>query len=181
MSVVSQLQEQLRALYESEVHYVANSLRRLGARPSDLDDLTQEVFVRALQYIERFDPHRAIRPWLFGIAFRVVSEARREHWVVREVRTHGLDEPSDPAVTPEQATEVQESRALVLRALDGLTPERRAVFVMYELDDHSMSEVADALGIPLFTAYSRLRVGRTQFARIVRRLRAVHQSRRVAP
>jgi RNA polymerase sigma-70 factor (ECF subfamily) len=171
MGAVGKLNEQLRDLYESEVNYVACSLRRLGARASELDDLTQEVFVRMLQHIERFDPSRPIRPWLFGIAFRVISETRRGQWRIRAVEEHEFDDPPDPAATPEQAAEGAQARAFVLRALEELSPERRAVFVMYELNGHAMSEVAETLGTPLFTAYSRLRVARAQFAVAVRRLR----------
>jgi RNA polymerase sigma-70 factor, ECF subfamily len=171
MTAAAKLSKDLRAIYEAEVSNVSHSLRRLGARSADLDDLTQEVFVRALKQIDRFDPARPIRPWLFGIALRVLSEAKRDSWMVKEVREGESEEVADPRVTPEQATEVNQDRALVLSAIQELVPERRAVFVMYELNGHSMSEIADTFAIPLFTAYSRLRVARTQFAAAVRRLR----------
>ncbi len=156
----------LRDLYQAEVAYVGNSLRRMGANPSDLEDLTQEVFVRALQNIKRYDPSRPVRPWLFGVAFRVLSEARREERLAQPIE----ERTPDPGLTPEQSAEVLQKKAMVLRALDTLSVDQRAVFVMHELNDHAMSEIAEALGIPLFTAYSRLRVARVRFTLSVRRL-----------
>jgi len=166
---LSQLPDELRAIYDAEVGNVVNSLRRLGARGRDLEDLTQEVFVRAFQQLPSFDRTRAIRPWLFGIAFRVMAEARRHTWKLRAAgQAEAPEVATDPGVTPERAAEIHETRRLVLELLEELVPERRAVFAMYELNGDSMTEIADALGIPLFTAYSRLRVARAQFASLVR-------------
>jgi len=166
---LSQLPDELRAIYDAEVGNVVNSLRRLGARGRDLEDLTQEVFVRAFQQLPSFDRTRAIRPWLFGIAFRVMAEARRHSWKLRTAGgAEAPEEVTDPGATPERAAEIAQTRRLVLELLEELSPERRAVFVMYELNGDSMTEIAGALGIPLFTAYSRLRVARAQFAALVR-------------
>ncbi len=167
---LSQLPDDLRVIYDAEVGNVVNSLRRLGARGSDLEDLTQEVFVRAFQQLPGFDRSRALRPWLFGIALRVMAEARRHSWKLRAAgEAEAPDEVTDPGVTPERAAEIGQTRRLVLELLEELVLERRAVFVMYELNGDSMTEIAQALGIPLFTAYSRLRVARAQFAALVRK------------
>jgi RNA polymerase sigma-70 factor (ECF subfamily) len=168
----SRLPNELRAIYDAEVANVVNSLRRLGARGRDLEDLTQETFVRAFQQLPTFDRQRPIRPWLFGIAFRVISEARRDGRRLWPVGSGGeIDTLTDPGVSPERALELRQAREIVLRTLEELAPERRAVFVMYELNGDSMSEIAEALGIRLFTAYSRLRVARAQFAALVARPR----------
>jgi RNA polymerase sigma-70 factor, ECF subfamily len=171
MTAAAILPQDLRAIYEAEVNNVAHSLRRLGAPSADVEDLTQEVFVRAFQHLERFDPSRPIRPWLFGIAFRVMSEARRGAPKLLATDGDDVDEIVDPNVPPDRALELSQDRALVLRALDELTPERRVVFVMYELGGYSMPEIAETLAVRLFTAYSRLRVARAQFAVSARRLR----------
>jgi RNA polymerase sigma-70 factor (ECF subfamily) len=171
MGAAAKLPDNLRALYDAEVDNVVNSLRRMGARAADLEDLTQEVFVRAFQNLSSFDERRPVRPWLFGIAFRVISEARRNNWKIRAIEADEGDDVSllpDPKVTPERAVELSQARAVVLQTLEALVPERRAVFVMYELNGDSMAEIAEALGIPLFTAYSRLRMARAQFTALVR-------------
>ena len=63
-----------------------------------------------------------------------------------------------------------EDVALVHRALEEVDVERRAVLILYELDEVPMKEIAVALGIPLFTAYSRLRVAREELTVAIRRL-----------
>ncbi len=68
-----------------------------------------------------------------------------------------------------------ERRALVLSALDRMPLERRAVFVMHEIDEHSIPDVARALDLPLNTAYSRLRIAREEFAAAVRRLQGAEK------
>jgi RNA polymerase sigma-70 factor (ECF subfamily) len=59
----------------------------------------------------------------------------------------------------------------VLEALDAIDLDRRAVFVLYEIDGVTMDEIARSLGIPVNTAYSRLRVARGEFAAAVKRLK----------
>jgi RNA polymerase sigma-70 factor (ECF subfamily) len=159
------------AVYHQHIRYVFRTLRRLGARPAELDDLAQEVFAVVFQRWSDYDPTRPLEPWLFGIAFRVCSVHRRTRSRrVPEVALDGVDPAEDDGADPETSLADRRARALVLRALDALEIEQRAVFVMHEIDEQPIPEVARALGIPLNTAYSRLRAGRARFAARVRRL-----------
>ena len=65
------------AVFHAECDYVARTLRRLGIREADLEDLTHDVFVTFHRKLHQYDPSRPVRPWLFGIAFRLASEHRR--------------------------------------------------------------------------------------------------------
>jgi RNA polymerase sigma-70 factor (ECF subfamily) len=69
-----------------------------------------------------------------------------------------------------------QDRALIERALEHVALDRRPVFILHELEECPMKEVAELLGIPLFTAYSRLRVAREEFASAVRQLRQTRGS-----
>jgi RNA polymerase sigma-70 factor (ECF subfamily) len=162
--------DRFRALYDREFDYVARTLRRLGARPNDLKDLCQEVFLAAFNRFSTYDPRRPLRPWLFGIAFRAMSDFRYKAYHHREMRT---DAPLTLASPPhlDEAVEAREARDLVLASLAALPPERRAVLIMHDLDGSAAPEIADALGVPLNTVYSRLRVARQEFAAAVRRVR----------
>lgn len=161
---------EFRALYESEFDYVFHSLRRLGAKDGDVEDLAHDVFVAFYRGRAEFDRRRAVRPWLFGIAFRVASDyrrrARHRFEVSGEEREH-----ADGAPGAEERLVSAEEQALIREGLDALDLDRRAVFVMHELDGHAMPEIAAALGVPLNTAYSRLRLAREQFTLVVRRRR----------
>ncbi len=59
---------------------------------------------------------------------------------------------------------------MVLRALESIEIERRAVFILFEFDECPMKQITETLRIPLFTGYSRLRLARAEFTAAVRRL-----------
>ena len=71
---------------------------------------------------------------------------------------------------PDDALQAKQARATVLRALESIPLQRRAVLVMHDLDEVPMGQVAKALSIPLFTAYSRLRKARKELEAAIRRI-----------
>lgn len=167
----------LRDAYLREFRYVYQTVRRLGVRPSDLEDVVHDVFVAASRCWENYDPSRPLRPWLFGVAFRIVSAHRRRHAYRYEIIDGREVESADEEPNPEAKLEGEERRRIVARALDALEEERRAVFVLHEIDGVAIPEVAACLEIPLGTAYTRLRLAREDFNAAVKKL----QQRRVQP
>jgi RNA polymerase sigma-70 factor (ECF subfamily) len=163
------------SIYRSEFPYVWKTLRRLGAPAQDLEDLAHDLFVVVHRHLSDFDPDRPLRPWLFGIAVRVVADFRRSPRSAREFLGETA-EPVDGAPSPHERMEGTEARAVLMKALDGLDLDRRAVFVMHELDEIPVPEVASTLGIPLNTAYSRLRSARVDVAAAIQRFRAQERS-----
>ncbi len=169
---------EFRAIFERECSYVVASLRRLGVHERDLEDVAHELFVAVHRHLDSYDRGRPLRPWLFAFAVRFASDyrklARNRHERMDDAALEGAD---DAAVGPEDRIDQARARALVIAALDALDLEKRAVMVMHEIDGVPIPEVAAALGIPLNTAYSRLRLARGQFAEAVRRLQARAVSR----
>ncbi|MFO0602018.1 MAG: sigma-70 family RNA polymerase sigma factor [Polyangiales bacterium] len=159
-------------LYRSESAHVMNTLRRLGVRPSDLEDVAVDVFVAVHRRWAEYDPARPARPWVRAFAVRAAADYRKSARVRREVAQELDVELRDPAPAADERVADREKQRLVLEALDALAPERREVFVLHELEGCAMPEVAAALEVPLNTAYSRLRLGREEFAAAVRRIRA---------
>ena len=111
--------------------------------------------------------HREANQQIFGIAFRVASNHQRK--VRREVAL-GVVETDDLRPGPHDALQSKQARALVLAALERIPLPRRAVLVMRDLDDIPVEHIADALDVPLFTVYSRLRKARKELEVAVRRL-----------
>ena len=70
---------------------------------------------------------------------------------------------------PDDALQAKQARATVMRALERIPLRRRAVLVMHDLEEVPMKQVAVALSIPLFTAYSRLRKARKELEAAIRR------------
>lgn len=154
-------------VFQRELDYVFRTLRRLGISPSEVEDLAQEVFLALRRSWTVYDQERPIRPYLFGIAFRIASAHQRKR--NREV-AFGTVEPVDAGPWPDEALQSKQARAMVLAALERIPLPRRAVLVMHDLDDIPIREVASVLAIPLFTVYSRLRKARAELETAVRRM-----------
>jgi RNA polymerase sigma-70 factor (ECF subfamily) len=153
--------------FEREIDYLFATLQRLGAAPSELEDLAQEVFIVLHRNWPTLDTDRPLRPYLFGVAFRIVC-AHRRRWS-REIPYPAL-EKDDGAPSPEGSLVSKESCALLWTALESVPLLRRAVVVMYELDGVPIADVARTLSISRFGAYARLRKGRKELTAAVRRL-----------
>jgi RNA polymerase sigma-70 factor (ECF subfamily) len=152
-----------RAMFDAEYDYVHHSLRRLGVSQRDLEDLAHDVFVEVYKNLDRYDRRRPIKPWLFAFAFRFASDYRR---LARHTTELGLKEDlaASPAPSAEDRAADREAAMLVAAALAAMPIEQRAVFVLYEVDETPMKEIAESLGVPVNTAYSRLRLARELFA-----------------
>ena len=160
-----------RAVFESESAYVWHSLRHLGVRDADLEDLTHDVLITAYRRFDDFDTTRPIRPWLFGIALRLAWRYRQRAGHRLEVLDDRVD-PVDDAPGPDRRLEARQDGELVLAALDRIGLEHKAVLVMHEIDGVAVTEIAVALEIPLNTAYSRLRLARVAFRRAVEEIQS---------
>jgi RNA polymerase sigma-70 factor (ECF subfamily) len=153
--------------FQKELDYIYRTLRRLGTAPSEVEDLAQDVFLALRRSWAQYDSGRPLRPYLFGIAFRIASANQRKS---RREIAFGIVETDDPGPGPEDALQAKQARALVLTALEKIPLPRRAVLIMRDIDDVPVDEVASVLAIPLFTAYSRLRKARKELEAAVRRL-----------
>jgi RNA polymerase sigma-70 factor (ECF subfamily) len=156
----------LRA-FETEFDFVRRALRWQGVRPGDADDLAQEVFLVLWRRWRELDRSRPLRPWLSGVVLKVAQQHRR-----REGRfvPGGLIDHEDPHRSTEDQLHSARARALVLRALGELSDRQRQVVVMHDLEGLPMREIASGLGVPLFTAYTRLRSGRRSLAAAIEAL-----------
>lgn len=153
-------------VYRAHLDYVWASLRRLGVQPSDLEDVAHEVFLVVHRKLGEYDRARPLRPWLFGIAYRIASEHRRK--VAKRAAQELEDELAASASgSPEHQAVKREAIALARKALDTLDEEARAVFVLAELDGVAVTDVAETLAIPVNTAYTRLRRARLAIANAI--------------
>jgi len=156
-------------MYRQELGYVLNTLDRLGAPAGQREDLCHDVFMAAFRKRGDFDPARPLRPWLFGIAYRTMLNVRRR--VAAPAGDEGLEAVADPASGPEQAAAAGQAKSALSRAIATLEPDRRAVFILHDLEGRAAPEIARALEIPLNTAYSRLRLARADVLKATQHLR----------
>ena len=167
-SYVSQ-RDDCTAAFHKEFDYICVSLRRLGVNASDIEDLVHDVFLVSYRRWPDYDQSRPLKPYLFGILYRVaVGHFRRNRHHI-----HAEDdelELEDGAPRSDQAPAVEQARALVLKALESVPLKRRAVLVMHDIDEMRMQDIASTMSIPRFIAYSRLRKARKEFEAAVLRL-----------
>lgn len=154
------MSDELRRIFDEHHAYVWRSLRRLGVHEADLEDLTHDVFLAVHRKLASYDRARPVRPWLFAFAVRLASDYRKLARHAREVPVTA--EPADDAPTAEAVTLAREQRRLLERALARVSLELRSVLVLHDIDETPMRDIAEALEIPLNTAYSRLRLARAQ-------------------
>jgi RNA polymerase sigma-70 factor (ECF subfamily) len=150
-------------IFAAELPYVWHTLRRLRVQESEIEDVAHDVFVTVYRVLDRYDPARPLKPWLFGIAVRVAARHRDLARHTRELLGEDRREPIDEAPAPDDQLARKQERQRILEALDALDMDRRAVLIMHDLDGHAMPDIAAALSIGVNTAYSRLRLAREQF------------------
>ena len=155
------------AAFERELDYLLGTLVRFGARRDDMEDLLQDIFVVLYRKWPALDQTRPLRPWLFGVAFRVVRAHRRRR--AREVPTDDLD-PTDMAPNPEDFAQGGESLTLLKAALDLVPMARRKAIVMRDIEGLEMADIARKLSISRFGLYTRLFKGRRELADALRAL-----------
>jgi RNA polymerase sigma-70 factor (ECF subfamily) len=151
--------------------FVWRALQGLGVREADADDACQEVFLVVHRRLASFDGQCAVRTWVYGICLRVASDHRRRAHRARE-RT--VEEVPEIAIFADQEAEIDRRRALVWldQVLDTLDDPKRAVFVLFEIEQLPMTEVAELVGCPVPTAYARLYAARRHIDAAARRLQA---------
>ena len=153
--------DRLAGLFDRHHSRLYRLARRLAPSAEDAEDLVQETFLRATRAAVPPGPTDE-EAWLV----RVLVNIRRDQWRraalrARYVRTAVLPSAADGAEGAVVA------RATVWRALDALTPRRRAVLVMHDLEDLPIREIASVLGIAGATARWHLSKGRKQLARVL--------------
>jgi len=148
-----------RQLFDAQARFVWRALLGLGLSETDVADASQQVFVVLHQKIGRLAPGCALRTFVYGICLRVASDFRRRAHLKRERLCAAPPEGSGPPTQEEQLVQRQALQRLEA-VLDGLDPLQRAAFVLYEIEELPMIEVARTLGCPVQTAYSRLHAAR---------------------
>jgi RNA polymerase sigma-70 factor (ECF subfamily) len=163
-----------RSMYDGHVDFVWRNLRRLGVCEADVDDKTQEVFVIAHRRFGDFEERgHGPRAWLFQIVLRIASDARR-HRKRHPVDPDGGTAQERESIAPPQAEAIAHRERLDFldRALATIEVGRRAVLLLHEIEEMTAPEIAEVMGIPLNTVYSRLRVARGELDDAVELLRA---------
>ncbi len=158
-----------RQMVDANFDFIWRSLRGLGVPAASIDDAAQQVFWTASQKLSSIVVG-AERSFLFATARGMAANARRAQQRNRELQGDEiLDAHPDRGPDPEQIAATREVRRILDRILDGLAEDVREIFVLYELEGQTSSEISEILGIPMGTVASRLRRAREEFQSAARR------------
>jgi RNA polymerase sigma-70 factor (ECF subfamily) len=156
------------AIYDAHFAYVCRLVARLSGH-ADVDDLVQDVFMVVHRRLPTFEGRAQVSTWLFRIAYRVVgANIRRERRsrTLRKLLGRETGSRETPPVSLRLLEDAEQART-VTAALDALSWKKRTVLVMFEVEEWSCQQIADALQIPVKTVHTRLHHARHDLARLL--------------
>jgi RNA polymerase sigma-70 factor (ECF subfamily) len=169
----------IAALVTQHHPLVWRCLRRLGVPEADADDASQQVFLVAHRRLGDIAPVSE-RAFLLQTALRVAADFRRSQQRRREEGGHDLPALPDAAANPEEQLDRNRARVLLDRVLAAMPGDLRTVFVLFEIEELTMAEIANVIEIPAGTVASRLRRARDFFRESVSQVSAARSERHEA-
>ena len=163
--------DRIGQLYLEHGASLRNLIARMVGPGVDADDVLQELFVIALNQSERFGDAGPPRPWLFGVAFKLIASARRRARLRRFLGIDAVPEPAH-ADTPGVLFEHREASERIYALLDRLPEKKRTVLILYEVEGWTGEEIAERVGCPLKTVWTRLFHARRDLEALIVRERA---------
>lgn len=160
--------DSLGVLFDRYHQALRTFLSRLQVPASDLDDLVQQTFMQLPRAAARFERGRSVKGWLFGLATIVVKRHRRVlARLARKVSALSREPVTKAPRTPAELVAEEESAQRARKALADLSRKKREVFVMIVLEKLSGEAVAQALGIPVGTVWTRLHHARRELRELL--------------
>lgn len=169
---------ELVELYKDKVYSLA--YRMLG-NSQDAEDIAQETFMRVYANLHRFDDQYKISTWIYRIANNLCIDLIRKRKVRRNqfsfdaeiTGTDGLDlydtiHDDDPS--PEQQLITSELQNKVKDAILSLSPKYRTIMILKYIEDLSLQEISDIVGLPVATVKTRVHRGREALRKKLRSL-----------
>jgi RNA polymerase sigma-70 factor (ECF subfamily) len=170
-----------RSVYENYFDFVWSCARRLGVSADAIDDVVQEIFIVVHGRLNTLERPASLRSWIYSVVRRTVSTYHRGRHVrtAREATVATVEDSASPMQpSPLDLAVLSDELKLLWRLLLELDAPKREVLILAEIEEMTAPEIAEAVGIPLNTAYSRLRIARQEFNELVARSRAREKTRK---
>jgi RNA polymerase sigma-70 factor (ECF subfamily) len=168
------VEQDLARVYRDHHRFVYRSLVRLGVGEDRDDDALHDVFMVVARRLPEFERRARMRTWLFAIAMRVAQGIRRD--AARDTRRR--EKVGANAVGGHEPHARADAARTLRDLLARLDEDKRAVFIMAELEGMTAPEIAGVLGVKVPTVYSRLRLAREELTRALERIRSRERRQR---
>ena len=186
---MSDLLDSPQTSYEAKDRFVNDNLRRIFLQVyrivgnvADAQDLTQEVFIKVYRTLDSFDSEKAsLNTWITTVTRNLLVDHFRKTKYDRatdsidaapghdeEGQTLG-DQLADSGPSPDARMESRETKEMVHKALQKLSPELREAVILRDLQDMDYRDIANVLKVPEGTVKSRINRGRTELGRLLQR------------
>jgi RNA polymerase sigma-70 factor (ECF subfamily) len=154
-------------IFQQHARFLWRTLMNLGVPSHEAQDLCQEVLIIVHRRLPEF-AGTSLRGWLYGICARVASDYRRSARVRREI-LHGEVPDAGSLLHAVDQHEQSAQRKRLMRALERLEQDKRTALVLHDVEELTLAEVSEALGLPLQTVYSRIKSARQELRRELER------------
>ena len=156
-----------RMLHDRHARTVFRFLSALGVPAEDREDACQDVFVAVYRSLDRFRGAARLSTWIYRIAARGAGRAMRRRKMRALVSSLLQREPAAP---PEPDPSERSARLAVLDdLLARLSPKKRLVLVLFEIEELTVDEIAKVADCPENTVWSRLHHARTDLMRMAKK------------
>lgn len=164
----------LVSMYEKKIY---NYCLRMTNSREDAEDLTQEIFVRVYKSLKGFKGNSQFSTWVFRIAHNICIDHYRKAKLTtvslnrpkNEEDKREMDLPSEDP-TPEEEALRKEQQEFLLKCIEELRPEYKAVIILRDVQHHSYEEIAKILNVPLGTVKSHISRARAELREAIRPL-----------
>lgn len=138
--------EAFSQLVSRHKHRIFGMAFRFARHAHDLEDLCQEIFVRAYRKLSQFRANAPFEHWLSRLAIRVCYDFLRRHRRHRELLS--LDDRDQPCEELFYACDEtsREAREILARAMSCLTPDERLILTLLELEEKTVKQIAESIG-----------------------------------
>ena len=166
--------EELLLLHQKKVY---NLCLRMSANPDDALDLSQEAFLRAWRSLGQYQFEASFSTWLFRLTSNIcIDFLRRKKRRQETSLTESYDDSDEGAELsvpdaqpgPEQQAMTNETKIELARAMEQLSPEHREILQLRVIEDLQYEQIADILGVRVWTVKSRLARARLSFRKILK-------------
>jgi len=156
-----------RAFHRTYYPIAAAFLRKLGARPGEIEDACQEVFLQAHRYLPSFRGEAEVKTWLYRLCVTEARRLRRRGRLGQLVRSWLTTGSTEAQVAPPATRSDDTILALVQRALDAMNEGERLVFVLFEMEGLPGKDVAAIAACTEATLWRRLHQARKTFRAVL--------------